>query len=372
VRWTGRFDGPVSNLQLLHDSLITEVASALGLPARATSARRRMVDPAAYDLWLRAHYLVPRRRQEDEAEAAALLGRALALDSAIAPAWADLARDLRWARRFGFSIPGIPTDSLLPRMLDASERAVVLDSTNPDTWRLRANVATVVDPTSSSLGLAALRRALLLDSLDAQTWDEYALALEDSRAPEAAEAAWRRAVELDPHRPYGLFVQHWIWARRYDSAAVWAEHAVTEDPTLMFLREGVGEVALAQGQLGKAEAAYEAALRLGTGPDQVRGLGGLAIVAARLGDTARARSLIARDEAVTDSAAPTLHAAVSIAEAYVAIGAPDRALAWLRRYQPRGDLHFQVHLARDPTLDTLRADPRFQALLVPPPAGAPR
>ena len=362
VRWTRRFERPSSEAQVLHDSLIDQVAAALGL-APTPGARPPMTDPATYDLWLRAHHLVPRRRQEDEAEAAALLGRALARDSTFAPAWADLARVLRWARRFGFTVPGIPTDSLLPRMLDASERALLLDSTNVDTWRLRASIANVVDPTSWSVGLTALRRALALDSMDAQTWDEYALALEESGAGDSAAAAWRHAVALDPHRPYGMYALHWLWAGRYDSAAAWAEHGVAEDPTLMFLREGVGEVALAQGQLAKAGAAYEAALRLGTGPEQVRALCGLSIVATGLGDAARARTLLARAEAVTDSTAPTLHAAVSIAEAYAALGAPDRALTWLGRYQPRGDLHFQLHLARDPMLDGLRSDPRFRQLV---------
>ncbi len=373
VRWARRFELPTSESQALHDSLVDQVAAVLGLPDRIARPRPRITDPATYDLWLRAHYLVPRRRQEDEAGAAALLGRALARDSAFAPAWADFARVLRWARRFGFAIPGIPTDSLLPRMLDASERAVLLDSTNVDTWRLRASIATIVDPTSSTVGLAALRHALALDSMDAQTWDDYALALEESGDPDGAAAAWRHAVTLDPRRPYGSYAQHWLWARQYDSAAAWAERAVTEDPTLMFLREGVGEAALARGQLGRAEAAYEAALRLGAGPDQVRSLSGLAIVAAGLGDTARARTLIARAEAVTDSTMPTLHASVSIAEAYVAIGAPGRALEWLGRYQPRGDLHFQLHLARDATLDALRSDPRFRRLLTRSPTpDAPR
>jgi TolB-like protein/Tfp pilus assembly protein PilF len=363
VRWTWHFERPSAEAQALHDSLIDQVAFALGLPARTPRARRPMVDPATYDLWLRAHYLVPRRRQADVAEAAVLLGRALARDSTFAPAWADLARVLQWARGFGFAVPGVPRDSLLPRMLDASERALLLDSANVDTWRLRASVATVVDPTSRRIGLAALQHALALDSLNAETWGQYAMALDETGDSGAAVAAWRRAAALDPHRPLAMYAQHWLWVRQYDSAAAWAEHAVTEDPTLMFLRETVAEVALAQRQLTKAGASYEAALRLGTGPEQVRALGGLAIVAVGAGDTARARNLIARAEAVTDSAAPPLHAAVSIAEAYVAIGAPDLALAWLGRYQPQGDLHFQLHLARDPTLDALRTDPRFRQLL---------
>jgi TolB-like protein/Tfp pilus assembly protein PilF len=364
VRWTGNLERPSAEAQLLRDSVVHQIATALGL--RAPRARPRSADPATYDLWLRARYLLPRRRQEDVAAAAALLTRALGRDSTFAPAWADLARVLMWARGYALALPGVPSDSLLPRIFNASERAVLLDSTNEDAWRLRASVANVVDPTSRRIALTALRHALALDSTDAQTWDQYALALEEAGDPDAAAVAWRRATTFDPHRTLGMYAIHWLWAGRYDSAAAWAEHAVTEDPTLMFLREVVAEVALARGRLAEAGAAYEAALRLGAGPEQVRALSGLAIVAAGLGDTARARGLIARAVAVADSATPTVHAALSIGEAYAAIGTPDQALAWLRRYQPRGDLHFQVHLAHDPTLDPLRGLAGFRALLTPP------
>ncbi|HJX88303.1 MAG TPA: hypothetical protein VJ277_12135, partial [Gemmatimonadales bacterium] len=56
-------------------------------------------------------------------------------------------------------------------------------------------------------------------------------------------------------------------------------------------------------------------------------------------------------------------AAISLASAYAAIGEPQRALSWLERYQPRGNLHFQLHLRRDLQLDPLRGLRRFEALL---------
>ena len=362
VRWTGSLERPWSEARTVRESLIGQIVAALGVPERAAHLGSRPVDPTTFDLWLRARYLLPRRRQQDVAEAASLLTRALGRDSTFAPAWADLARTLVWARGFGLAVPGVPAESLLPRILDASERALLLDSTNVDTWRLRASVADVVDPTSRLVGLAALRRALALDPTDAATWDQYALALEESGEHDNAATAWRRAAVLDPQQPRDMYAYYWLWERRLDSAAAWAERAVTRDPTRMFYRELAGEIALAQGRISDAKAAYEAALRLGSGPEQVRALAGLAIATAAGGDTSGARGLILRAVAVSDSATPTLHSAVSIAEAYVAIGEADRALAWLRRYQPRRDLHFQLHLAADPTLDPLRTDPRFREL----------
>ena len=77
-----------------------------------------------------------------------------------------------------------------------------------------------------------------------------------------------------------------------------------------------------------------------------------------------ARRLVAEAEARTDPAAPDIHSAVNIAAAYAALGEVSPALAWLDRYRPARDLHFQLHLRLDPPLDPLRREPRFRALLL--------
>ena len=158
---------------------------------------------------------------------------------------------------------------------------------------------------------------------------------------------------------------HYYWWREFDSAAVWADSAVVLDPRLAWAHETVGAIALLRDQLVKAQSAYEAARRLDTGPTKVRALEGLAEVAARRGDLVAARESIRRAEAAADSA-PSDHAAISLASAYAAVGEPARALGWLERYQPRGDLHFQLHLKRDPQLDPLRGLARFEALVSAP------
>lgn len=56
----------------------------------------------------------------------------------------------------------------------------------------------------------------------------------------------------------------------------------------------------------------------------------------------------------------------SAAAVYAALGASDRAVEWLERYQPRGDLHFQLHLRCDPPFDAIKGDRRYQSLLTLP------
>src|SRR5205809_1107459 len=76
------------------------------------------------------------------------------------------------------------------------------------------------------------RRALALDSLNAEAWDQLAMALEEAGSRDSAGAAWHRAVALDPgDLPAMAFLAiHYWWWRAYDSAARWADSTVVLDP----------------------------------------------------------------------------------------------------------------------------------------------
>ena len=82
------------------------------------------------------------------------------------------------------------------------------------------------------------------------------------------------------------------------------------------------------------------------------------------GDRQGARRLLLTAEApaATTGNYP-VHSVVWVAEAWAALGERDRAIALLRRFVDPSDLHFQLHLRRDPGMQPLRSDPRFTALL---------
>src|SRR2546427_5257804 len=65
-----------------------------------------------------------------------------------------------------------------------------LDSTSVDAWLSRAWASEDVDPTTRGPVLRALRRALALDSLNADAWDRLAMALEETGSRDSAGAAW--------------------------------------------------------------------------------------------------------------------------------------------------------------------------------------
>ena len=84
----------------------------------------------------------------------------------------------------------------------------------------------------------------------------------------------------------------------------------------------------------------------------------------RGGNRMAADSLFARALALADTLHPTVHDAPYIAAGYATLGDTARALRMLERYDPRGDMHFQLHLHCDAGLDPLRGLTRFKALLV--------
>ena len=332
-----------------------------GSTAKASQAR--VVNPAAQAAYLQAQRQLRLRTQAGLTNALRLLHQAIGLDSNYSLAWAGLAQALGWARGWEFEAEGVPAESLLVRQLEASDRALALDSTNVEMWFLRAQIASAIDPTSNRAAINSLRHVLAIDSMNAEAWNDLGWALEHIGDRDGAVSAMQRGVALG-RNPISL-ANHYYWWREFDSAAVWADSAVIIDPQLAWAHETVGATALARGRLVEAKAAYEAAQRLDTGPTSVRSLEGLAQIAAAQGDTSGAYGFIRRAEAITDSAAPSGHAAISIGSAYAAIAQPERALAWLERHQPRRGLHFQLHLKRDLQLDPLRRLTRFEALLAP-------
>lgn len=260
-------------------------------------------------------------------------------------------------------------DSVLRLAVVAADAALATDSTSADAWLAQAQVARAIDPTDMDRGNRASRRALALDSTIAPVWHELAVGLADKGELGAAMESWRRSVAVNPSYTQGLAfmgLAHY-WRRQYDSAAIWAESTITVDPTFLLGRTTAGQVAIAQGDFARADAAFDAAQRIGTGVEDLEALEFRALTEASAGRPDAARTLLQRTE---DSAAailpPPLHLVVYRAYAYVALGDVGRAISWLSSYQPRGDLHFQLHLRCDPPFDPIAKDRRFQALRVGP------
>ena len=344
------------------------VLDFVGRPRARASVPRKLPtrDSVAYDYFLRGRYQADRRTEASTQRAVALFRAAVRRDSTFAEGWAGIARALNHASIRRYRIADIPSDSIAAYMLDASDRALEADSMSSYVWLARGLTIRELEPTSRRDQIAALTRAIALDSANADAWHYIAMAWADSLEPARALDAWRHAVHIDPtHRQsLGFLTMHFLWQRQYDSALAWGDSGKRVDPTHILIRQQLGLTHLFRGDTATAASDFRTTIRLGKGPDEVMGWAGLADLAARRRDRVAADTLLARAIAFADTLHPTLHDATNVAWGYAALGQHDRAIRLLERFAPRGDAHFQLHLHRDPVLDPLSRVPAFRALMV--------
>jgi tetratricopeptide (TPR) repeat protein len=345
------------------------VAAALGawlLAERRTAGPHR--DPAVVALYRRGLHAYEQRTPAGGAEAVQEFSAAVARDSSYSEAWAGLAKAYVRACERGF-FHAASRDSLVRLAVSASDRALAADPSSADAWATQAAVSRVVDPTDVTPALKSARRALALDSTNASAWHFLALSLAERGDMDGAFQAWRRAIAANPSYLLGLSfysIAH-FWRRQYDSASYWGDSTVAVDPTYLLGRTTVGYTAVERGDYARARATFAASGRLTTDVEALNTIAGMALVEARAGNRAEARRLLqqADSEAAGYSPLP-LHTAVFLANAYAGLGDATRAVAWLRRYATRNDLHFQLHLRCDPSFAPIDRDPRFRELLLMP------
>jgi tetratricopeptide (TPR) repeat protein len=341
------------------------IVAAVGALLLSSRGHTRTTDSLAVDFAAKAHAQLDRRSAVSVSRGVELYRQAIARDSNYADAWAGLARALEFARIWRYPVPGLPSDSVEPLMVRASERAIEADSNSVQAWISRAWVIRDIDPTSRAAMYDALRRAMRIDSTVAEAWYLMGNVWADSLESRRAIDAYRRAISIDPGYKNALafLTFEYTWMRNNDSALVWADSGKKVDASHITIRQASALARRARHEWSEAEEDYRAVIRIGTGSDRIHGWAGLAELAYRRGDHHAADTLIARATATADTIHPSLHDAAYLAWAYAQTGQPARALTLLERFEPRFDAHFQVHLQFDPMLDPLRQEPRFRQLL---------
>jgi Tfp pilus assembly protein PilF/tRNA A-37 threonylcarbamoyl transferase component Bud32 len=342
------------------------VASAT-LWRRPVSRGPRMTkDSLALAFYNRGRADITSRNARTVPEAFAEFSRSIERDSGFALAWSGLARTAEMASNRGFSIPGAGRDSLIALAVAASERAVMLDSSAADVWLVRARVMETVEPTSRKSVLNDLERALAADSTDSEAWFMLGRAREELLDTASARVGFERALALAPanFELLGFFALHCLWTRDYVAGLRWADSAIAIEPNYEVARSAALQLAIEKHDWPLAERHLLAYKRIAQGTDRPLALAHEARLTALRGDVPAARRLAVLAEQLVDSVNFTKHHAAFLGAAFAAVGDTARAYAWLARYTPRSDVHFQLHLKRDPPLAWVH-DPRYRSILSP-------
>jgi non-specific serine/threonine protein kinase len=256
--WAESFEGPLEDVLGLHRQVAAEVSSAVRARLTADEAERleerRRVDPAVYEIYLRAKHLdvfTP----EENIRSIALYEAAVRRDPDFAEAYAGMARNYALQATLGTT----PPNQVLPKAADAARRAMELDPESGEARSVQGYVSLALnwdwDAAREALADARSKEpnnvGVLLDSI-------MVLAL--SGAVSDAVRLADRAARLDPMNPSTLFWAGWAYfiAERYPHAIDLLTSAHEMDNTLCYPALWIG---VAHGMLGHAQEAADFARR---------------------------------------------------------------------------------------------------------------
>ena len=317
--------------QEVGDAVARQVLSAL---SARSGPSPKPVDPAVYELYLRARFAWNTRQGPEIAKAADLFREAVRRDPAFARAWAGLADSLLVYAR--------------PEALEAAERAIALDDRLAEAHIAKAEVLTHL--LRWDWADQEFRRGIALDPSYAPGRYFYAEHLVARGRPAPALDEARQALALDPRSAIAahvLGVTHY-YSGAYAEALPFFRKALEFDPHHSWSHHQIGLVFERQRAYDRAFADFRA------GGAELR----TAYAYAMAGQPARARQIVKTALRQPDVEYQAYH----IAGAYVGLGEYDEALTWLERAVTR-QLHDVIFLYVDPRFEPLRPLPAYRELV---------
>ncbi len=357
--WADRYERELAGILALQNDVAQKVAGALALkllPAeQARLANVRTVNPEAYEAYLKGlqHWYKLLPSEIDAAQQYFEL--ALKKDPNYALAYAGIA--LVWAGRQQFGLT--PYSEAGPKARAAALRAVDLDETAAEAHYALAVVRTWSDWDFEGAE-SEFKRAIDLNPGFPDARIYYSHLLSNLRRQEEALAQGGKAVELDPLNSLfrGLWAVDLICARRYDDAIAEGRQALRlSSPDDLFSQNVLLFAYHLKGMHKEALAAAKTCLNANYADADVnKAFDGVDAQDGYQGAMrAAAEALTARFH--RSYANPT-----DVAMMYLFAGEKSRALDWLEKGYELHDPNMP-YIAALPYYDSLRTDPRYQALL---------
>ncbi len=349
---------PVSDLMWLESQIAQRVGTALGVSMsgteRAALARHMTESLEAYQWFLRGRLHFERRTRLDLRDAIAAFERATASDSSYALAYAWVANSYSPLSYLGFAPPW----ETGPAQRAAAEKALLLDAGLAEA-HLGLALALAFHERRWGDAEAAFRRALELDPNYATGHHWYAFFLQTLGRFDEALDERRRALEIDPLTPMlgvglaGLYLA----MRQPDRAADAAERILQRYPRFWYARLNRGQ---AREQLGRHQEALQDFIDAErTTPDNFMVVAAVVGALAATGDAREARRRVLEAERLARS---TFVPAFDLGVMRVALGDIDLAFDWFQRSCDTKEVPLTA-IGYHRGVDPIRQDPRFAELL---------
>ncbi len=354
VIWSSQYDRPLQDVFALQDEIarttVDSLRVTLGSEEQTLLTKRGTENPEAYDLYLNGRFLQYRFNEGGLRRAIALYAEAIRKDPGYALAWAATAEAWQW-----LNDDWVPPRVAMPKIAEAVERALALDSTLAEAHAMNVTVLLF----NKRDGAAALREAELARRLDPRSSTaafSYAEALGFlGRGREALIQADSQAA-LEPGAPLKRMLAGAarLGVGQLEEGLAELNRAISLDSTFAAAWNWKAKALI---ELGRPQEAL-IALTHGTSQRSANRMN-RAIAYAALGRATEARSIV--DTLIAESKVRYIDANY-IAQPLLALGDRDGALKWLKRLvDDRATTSCCLAIASE--WKPLRADPRFQALV---------
>lgn len=357
--WATTIDDDFTNIFAVQDSISRQVIRALvsnlGAAERKLLARRTTENVEAYQFYLKGRYFWSKRSSEGLRKSLQHFEQAVMIDPLYARAYAGLADSYLGLLEHDV----IPRHEAYSKASTAAQRALSLDPALAEAHATLGFIRLSRDRDYAGAE-REFKRAVELDPNYAtarQFYGVYLLAV--GRGEEAVEQT-RRALEIDPLSLLNntQLVRALYLAGRYDEAVGQGLRTLELDADSASARVFLGQSYAQKGMLREATAELEKAVELSGGRAEMKAaLGYVYALSGRKGDAQKTIDELRRQ--TKDPSQVSYHIAT------VHAGFPDEeeAFKWLQKAYDEGDFFLNVRLKSDPKLASLRADPRYQALL---------
>jgi TolB-like protein/DNA-binding winged helix-turn-helix (wHTH) protein/Tfp pilus assembly protein PilF len=357
--WANTFDESFHDVFAAQDAIAGRVADALmaDLSAREREvlATRHTESTAAYQLYARGRYFWERRKPDALLKSIDYYQKAIALDPRYALAYAGLADSYNFLGTYSV----LPPEEAFTRAKDAASKALDIDPRLAQAATAYA-YATYLYDRDWDEAETRFKDALALAPNYAPGHVWYAVGLVSRGRFDEAVGEIQRAVDADPSSVTINSGAAWILylARRHTGAIAAAMQTREMDSTFTFPHAYLGLVHLAEDRYAEAEVEFRKALDA-TGWAAAAHLGILGQILAFKGDSSGAQQVLRRLRATKYHAGAKAHAEALVR---IGLGEVDQAFKLLEQSI---DLRYPwaVQYNIDPTLDAVRADPRFAVLL---------
>ena len=356
--WSESYEGDVRDTLSLQNEVAREIADQIriNLEPREQAALKnvQVVNPAAYEAYLKGRYFWNKRTANGLQTALTYFNQSIAQDAKFARAYSGLSDTYSLLGDWQYAV--MSSKEAFPKAKDAAIHALAIDSTLGEAHNSLAFCLEGFDWDFESAG-KEFQQAIELNPGYATARHWYAWHLGLMGRYDEAIAEMKKAQNLDP---LSLIINSdlaelLLIAHSYDESIRQSRKTIEMDPNFALAHNQLGQAYLQEHKNEEAVAELQDAVQLsGNSPTCLTNLA-RALVAS--GKKREASDLL---ETLKKRATPSYSYAAEIAMIYASLGDKDQAMSWL---QKGFDERFNPGVLIRPGFDPLRSDPRFQDLL---------